>query len=90
MIFERDSDGSAAKLHRRSILAMAAGAASIALGGCHRAVWPPQSSEAPRPLRAIAFDALAVFNSASVVARCEQAFPARGEQLDLDEALRER
>jgi hypothetical protein len=32
-------------------------------------------------MRAIAFDALAVFNTASVVARCEEAFPARSAQL---------
>jgi 2-haloacid dehalogenase len=74
-------DCSSSTLHRRSILTLATGALASALGGCHGAAQPPQSSAASRQVRAVAFDALAVFDAASVVARCEGAFPGRGEQL---------
>ena len=76
-------------LHRRSALALAAGALAVALGGCHSLTRPPLSSASPRPIRAIAFDALAVFDAGSVVARCERAFPGQGEQLAASWRLRQ-
>jgi 2-haloacid dehalogenase len=68
-------------MHRRSILTLAAGAAAAALVGCHDAARPPQSSGLPPRIRGVAFDAFAVFDARSVVARCERAFPGRGERL---------
>jgi 2-haloacid dehalogenase len=76
-------------LHRRSALALAAGALAVALGGCHSLTRPPLSSASPRPIRAIAFDALAVFDAGSVVARCERAFPGQGEHLAASWRLRQ-
>jgi len=76
-------------LHRRSILTLATGALASALGGCRGTARAPQLSAALRQVRAIAFDALAVFDAASVVARCEGAFPGRGEQLAASWRLRQ-
>jgi 2-haloacid dehalogenase len=68
--------GPSSSLRRRSILALAAAAAASRLVGCNGASRPLSSPK----IRAIAFDALAVFDTASVVARCERAFPGLGEQ----------
>jgi 2-haloacid dehalogenase len=76
-----DSDGPSSTLHRRSILTLAASATASALGACHGPAQAPPSSVSPGAIRAIAFDALAVFDADSVVARCEGAFPGRGAQL---------
>ena len=82
--------GPSSSLSRRSLLAFAAGCAASALEGCNRvsargprdrASPPPRSLILPREIRAVALDALAVFDAGSVVARCERAFPGRGEQL---------
>jgi len=82
--------GPSSSLSRRSLLALAAVSAASTLEGCNRvsargprdrASRPPQSLIFPKRIRAVAFDALAVFDTGSVVARCERAFPGRGEQL---------
>jgi len=72
--------GPSSSLSRRSILALAAVSAASTLEGCYRASRPTQAVIPPREIRAVAFDALAVFDAGSVVARCERAFPGRGEQ----------
>jgi 2-haloacid dehalogenase len=78
MTIDGGSDCPSLTLNRRSVLA---GTMASALGGCHDAAQSQQSSASARPIRAIAFDALAVLDAASVVARCEGAFPGRGERL---------
>ena len=71
--------------NRRSILALAAAWTASRLAGCSGASRPAPSSK----IRAIAFDALAVFDTGSVIARCEWAFPGRGEQFAAKWAVRQ-
>ncbi len=74
------------RLPRRSVLTLAAAAAAATLGGC-RSTPPvvagrfPTVPVVPARIRAVALDALAVFDPGSVTARCEQLFPGHGERL---------